>query len=787
MTALRTKTLRDLRTHRGQVLSIAALVACGVMVVISMRSTYETIRDTRDAYYVSQRFADVFATVKRAPESLRPRIAALPGVGAVETRVVLAATLDVRGKRDPAVGQFVSVPSPARPMLNELHIFSGRYVAPDRNDEALVSVLFARANNLQVGDSLGAVINGRWQRIRIVGIATSPEYVFEIGSAGVIVDNRNFGILWMRREALAAAAGMEGAFNSVTLGLAPEAKARGVIDALDDLLGPYGAVGAVDRTNQLSARIISQELMQLDGIAKVFPIFFLAIAAFLLNVVLSRLVSTQRTEIGALKSFGYSNRAIGMHFLAFAVSAIAIGAVLGVLSGMWLGTVYTKMYTRFFGLPSLTHHTQWDTAAAAIAICGGAAVVGAMSAVRAAVRLPPAEALRPPSPMRFRPLLLERLGLARALSPAVRMVLRNLERRPLRTGASIFGIALASAVLVAGMYPFDAISSVIDIQFRRGQRDDLAVTFSSPRAIGAVRELETMAGVRHVEPFRSTAVRARHEQYTRTVPLLGIERGGTLRNLIDVDGVTYAMPSGGAVLSASLARVLHVAAGDTVRAQLLERGEEVRPLVVAGVFDEPMGFGIYMSREAVNHLLREDDLLSGAYLSIVRGSEAGVVTALQARPLVAATTSRAALLEYFERSVAESIAVSATIVILAAVIIAVGVIYNGSRVALAERGRELASLRVLGFTRGEVSRLFLGEQGTITLLALPLGSVLGFGLATILARAFATEEYSFPVMINRSTYILAAGVVLVTAVVVSFAVRRRIDRLDMIATLKTGE
>jgi putative ABC transport system permease protein len=785
--ALDRKLLRDVVKHRGQMFSIALLVACGVMTVVGMRSTYDSVRLARDSYYDHYRFADVFASLKRAPESIGSRVAAFPGVGAVQTRVVLNATIDVPGLAEPAIGLFVSVPATRHVMLNDIHIVDGRYVASDRDDEVLASAVFSTTNKLSVGDTLGAVINGRWKSLRIVGIATSPEYTYEIGGGNLFVDNSKFGVLWMRREALAAAAGMEGAFNSLALKLAPNADERPVIEQLDDLLAQYGGVGAVGRADQPSNSIIEGELSQLRGIATVFPLVFMVIAAFLLNVVLSRLIATQRTEIGTLKSFGYDDVSIAVHYLGFAFAAVALGSALGVAGGIWLGDVYTDLYRRYFGFPDLQHRIGWGTMLAAISISTVAALSGAAGAARKAALLPPAQAMRPPSPSRYRPLLMEQVGFRPPRSPAARMVMRNLERRPFRTLASSIGVALASAVLVSGMYPYNAIDRLMDIQFRQAQREELSIAFNSAVPFDVKHSLAAYEGLKRVELTRSTLVRMSIGHVRRTVPLTGIDGSGVLRVLIDSRGERHTIPSGGVVLTRSLATVLNARLGDTVSVTLLEKASRRDAMVVSGIVDESVGWGGYVELAALNTLMRDGQLATGASLGVERGMVDELAQRLRRTPAVSGVASRLDLLEYFERSVAESILISAGIVIFAAVVIATGVVYNGARIALSERGRELATLRVLGFTRRECSTFFLAEQGVIIALALPLGSVAGLGLASLLAAAFRTERYSFPVTIYPSTYVFAILVVLGAASVVALLVRRRIDKLDMIGALKSGD
>ena len=785
MTALRRKLLRDLWRSRTQVLSIASVVGCGVMAAMAMRGTLTAVGEARDRYYAEHRFADVFASVKRAPESLADRVAELPGVGAVQTRVVIAATLDVPGLAEPATGQIVSVPTHRQPMPNDLVIRTGHY--PSVGDEALVSEQFARLNTLTVGDTLGGVINGRWQRLRVAGVATSPEYVYEMGAGGFMVDNRRFGVLWMTRDALERAAGMDGAFNNVAILLAPGANETDVIARLDRLLTPYGTVGAHGRADQVSNAVIVDELHQLRAIGKVFPMFFLGTAAFLLNIVLSRLIATQRDQIAALKAFGYSDTSVGLHYLGFAAAAVAIGAVLGLLAGTWLGERYTSLYAKAFRFPTLEYRTDWGVAGVAIAVTAGAALLGALGAVMRAVRVPPAEALRPESPARYRPLLLERLGLGAHIPTSARMVLRTLERRPWRTSASIVGVGLAGALMVAGLSPWDAVNRLMELQFEQIQREDLTVAFIEPRAARAVSELGSLPGVMLVEPFRSTPVHLRNGARLRKTQILGLEGNGTLRVLLDMHGHRHAIPPDGVVLPVGLAEALGAHAGDTLDVGLTERGGANRRVVVVATLDEMIGASAYLERRALNRLLREGDVVSGAYLAIDEAAETAVFARLKRLPGVAGTSSRAAMLDNFRKTMAENIGTSVGIVMFAACVIAAGVIYNQARISLSERGRELASLRVLGFTRGEVRTMLFGEQAIVTIAGIPLSFVLGAACAAWLMKLFEAERHRFPTVVHTSTYAIATIVVITAAVGAGLAIRRRLDRLDLVAVLKTRE
>ena len=787
MRTLDLKLLRELRRHWVQVTSIALVMGCGTMTIMGLRSTLTSIRAARDSYFDAYRLGDVFAHLQRTPDAIAPRIAAIGGVAAAQTRIVRDVKLDVPRLAEPAIGHVVSIPDSPRPMLNDLQVRRGRWIAPGRDDEVLISERFAELNRLGPGDSLAAVINGRWQRLHVVGVAISPEFVVEFAGGGFFVDNRRYGIVWTSARAVETAFDMKGAFNDVVVRLAPGADEQAVIGELDRLLRPWGSAGAIGRRDQPAARALDDEFAQLRTNATVYPMFFLIVAAFLLNVVLSRLVSSQRDEIAALKAFGYTDREIGWHYLGFGIAAVLCGAALGVPAGVWMGARFTSLYKDYFRFPTLPSVVDWGAAAFAVTVSGGFALLGTLSGVRRVMKLPPAEALRPESPARFRPLLIEHLGLGKFASATMRMILRNLERRPIRTGSTVVGVALAVALLASGRFPYDAFDRLLEVEFHMAQRYDAVATFIDTRPASAAHELAHVEGVLSAVAFRSTPVRITRGAVSRTTAITGLEPSDELYHLVDIDGGEYRAPPRGCVVGLRLARVLGIHTGDTIRVELLEHGEETRPLVIVGMFDPMLGEGLYMSRSALNELMREQDAANGAHLSIAPGREDAVFAQLKDFPGVAGAASRAATIRNIDEQIRQSMTFVLTLITTSACIIAMGVVYNAARIALSERGRELASLRVLGFTANEVAGMLLGEQLAVLLLALPAGVGIGALFSFALSRAFATERFHFPFIVALDSQLFAMSVVVGAAALASLIVRRRIGRLDMVTALRTRE
>jgi len=785
--ALDRKLLRDLWHMRGQAVAIALVVACGVATVVTSRVGYESLRESQAGYYAAYRFADVFAALERAPESLRAALAAIPGVAAVETRIVAQVTLDVPGLAEAATGRLVSIPAIRVPILNDVHLRRGRWIEPGRPDEVIASEAFADANRLEVGDRLGAVLRGRWQSLHIVGIGISPEYVYEIQGTNLFPDNKRFGVLWMSRDALGPAFDLDGAFNDVSLQLAPGSRELDVIDRADRLLDRYGGLGAYGRKDQISHSFLSDEIRQNRVFGTIMPAIFLGVAAFLLHIVLARLVATQREQIAVLKAFGYSSLDVGMHYLELALVCVLAGSLLGAVLGLWWASEINRMYGEFYRFPLLRYAPGATVVAIGVGVSAAAAFAGALSAVRRVVALPPAEAMRPEPPASFRAGGLERTRLMRLLPASLRMIWRNLTRRPGRAALSVLGMALAVAILIVGYYFVDAIDYLGTFQFRGVQREDVTVLFHDPRPARTRYELRALPGVSRAEPFRVVPARLRYEHSQRRVALFGLEPGSELRRILDADGGVVPVPREGAVLTAKLAEILGVRAGDELQIEVLEQGRPVRTVRVAGVANELIGLNAYMDAGALHRLMREGDSISGAFLRVDAAATATLNAELKRMPAVAGATTRLAALQGFEETLARSLDVFTTVLVTFAAVIAAAMVYNAARIALSERGRELASLRVLGFTRGEVSVLLLGEQAILTALAIPLGFAIGYRLCAALASAYQWEFFRLPLVVSTRTYGFAVAVVLASALGSALAVRRRIDRLDLVAVLKTRE
>ncbi|MGE0159872.1 MAG: ABC transporter permease [Gemmatimonadales bacterium] len=788
MRTLDLKILRDVRHLKGQLISVAALVACGIAAFIMLRSMHGYLLGSQQSYYADYGFGDVFARAVRAPAAVEEKLASVPGVDRVETRIVRDVLLDVPGLAEPATGRMVSLPDHRPVRLNRLHLRSGRLPEAGRRDQVVVSAAFAAANDLHVGDAFGVVLNGRWQRLTIVGTAISPEFIYEISGMGPpFPDNRRFGAMWMSEGALAAAFEMEGAFDDVVATLEAGASERPVLVAFDELLEPYGGTGAYDREAHLSHQFVTSEIDETQVTASFFPALFLIVTAFLLQTTMLRLVRMEREQIGLMKAFGMGGSTVAFHYVKLALVPVAGGALAGTALGIWLANAMAGMYARFYQFPEVDFHLDAAVVWTALAISLVTGVAGAVAAARRVVRLAPAVAMAPPTPPRFRTSGIESTRFGRWMSPAHQMILRNLSRSPVKSATTAAGVAMALGVLVALLSMFDAIDVIADLQFNQVSREDVAVYFDATRSPGALSEIAHLPGVLAVEPIRMVPARISHGHRERRVAIEGLSADVELRQIVDADFRVHQPPVDGVMLSRSLARRLDVVTGDSVRIEVTEGERPVTTAAVSGVVDELMGMGVYMGSDALYDLLRESRTVSAALLSTDPTRQDELYARLKHLPGVSSVLVKDVVVQGFDETIQESFRISLVATLVLGMGLVMAIVYNQARVSLSERGRELASLRVLGFSRREVAGMLLGEQWILVVLALPLGLALGWTLVLAVMLRFESDLFRMPVVADPETYLTGSALVVLAAAISALLVRRRLDRIDLISVLKTRE
>jgi putative ABC transport system permease protein len=787
MRALDRKLLRDIRRLWAQALAIAAVLSVGVMIMVMAFGTQRSLTETRDTFYDRARFADVWSSAARAPKSLVEEIAAIPGVARVEPRISQYAVLDLPDMSDPAMAQILSIPASGAPEMNALIVKEGRLPEFGRRDEVVVNEAFALAHDYGPGDGFSVTLNGQKRDVRITGVVLSPEFIYTIGPGSIMPDDERFGILWMAEDVLAAAFNLSGAFNSVTLSVTRGTDLAPVRDELERLLKPYGGTGSYARDQQVSNAFLDGELEQLDVMARIVPPIFLVVSAFLVNMVLGRLIQLEREQIGLLKALGYSTGEIAAHYLKLSLGIGAIGVLIGWLMGLAASQAMASVYVEYFHFPYLVFAQRPSVYVIGAAAGLFAALIGAMMAVRRVVGLSPAVAMSPPAPTRFRRGLFDRL--IRVLRPQqpTMMILRAIGRWPLRAALTSLGISISAAIIVAGLFMFDSFDELLDVAFVQANRQDAILEFAIERPEAVLDAVENLPGVMRAEGSLSIPVRLHHGHLTRTIGIEAARPGNDLVRVFDGDERVEVAPEHGIVLAKRLAGHLDARVGDVLEIEFLQEGDTRHRVPVTGTVAQFFGLSAYMDLETASRILGHAPRLSLANVDIDPAAREELFAAVKASPAISGITYMSEVREGFDETIAESAGITMTVYTFMAALIAIGVVYNSARIQLSERARELASLRILGFTRGEVSYILLGELFILTLVAIPLGLVMGYGMAAGMVQSFESDLYALPLIVTETTYWRAAGVVAGATVISALIVRRRIDRMDLVAVMKTRE
>jgi putative ABC transport system permease protein len=787
VSALDIKLLRDLVRLWAQALAIALVIAGGVATLILAVGSYRSLDETRTAYYERYRFADVFAVVARAPKTVVEQVLQIPGVAAAEARIAKLALLDIPNYLEPATAQIISLPDVSDPQLNRLYMRLGRTPEPGRSDEIVVNDTFAKAHGFGIDSRFSAILNGRKRDLVIVGTALSPEFIYTVGPGDIMPDDRRFAIIWMSEKALAGVYNLDGAFSSITVKLLRGASEREVIARMDALLDPYGGRASHGRKDQTSHAWIDHELDMLSNMSRTLTPIFLLVSAFLVNLTLSRLVALEREQIGLFKALGYANRAIVAHYLKFVIAIVIVGVLIGSAAGTWLGVFITQFFGDYFHFPFLVFAKSPDLYVIATGLSLVAAVLGASRALRDVVKLAPAVAMQPPAPQLFRKLLPERISLEKFFSQPFVMTVRNVTRRPLRAAFTMLGMASATAILIVSIFVRDTMEHLIDVTYFIADRQDATISFVEKRQADVVQQIGRFPGVLAAEPYREVPVRIRNGSVERRIIVSGRPRRADLNRIIDINLQPVVLPESGLAISSMLAQVLGVKAGDSVEIDLLEGVRRTVSVPIAALVEDYFGIRGMMDSEALARLMRESPTVTSVNLSLDQNQREAFYAAVKGTPIISGLGLQRVSLANFRQSIALLITTMASIYTALATVIAFGLVYNSARISLSERARELASLRVLGFTRGEVLWILLLELAALTIVAQPPGWLMGYGLAWVMQTRLAGELMRVRLVVESPTYILASAIIFAAAIASALVVRARVNRLDLVAVLKTRD
>ncbi|HEV3004382.1 MAG TPA: ABC transporter permease [Pirellulales bacterium] len=790
MKALDRKLVRELRTSGGLLLAITSIMAVGVACYVALGFAYRNLAIAKRNYYAECRMPDFAIEVKKAPLAELAPLARLPGVVEIRPRVQFLATVDLQRVPEPLNGIVLSLPDRREPVLSDIVLRRGGYFSDTRDNEVIVNEAFARRHGLHPGHWVHLLLNDRRQELFIVGTAVSSEFTYLVGPGSITPDPEHLGVFYLKQSFAENVFDFAGATNQVLGRLAAGVPPDEVLRRAELLLAPYGVFTTIPLRDQPSNRFLSNEIQGLEAFGVINPVIFLSVAALVLNVLMTRLAEQQRVVVGTLKALGYLDRQVFAHFLKFGLCIGLLSGVIGIGLGYWISGAMNGLYRKFFEFPSLETHFYPETAVKGLVVSLACSLVGSVHGARAVLKLSPAEAMRPKPPSRGGAIWLERFGgFWRRLSFGWRMTLRNVFRHRFRSAAGAFAAAMGAALMTNALMLVAATQYMIEFQFQRIQRSDVDLGFKQEHGRDALDETLRLPGVDHAEPVLDVACTFVNGPHTRKSGITGLLPGARLTTPRDAAGRRLRIADTGLTLTRKLAQILHVERGQTIEVRPVKGLREPRTATVVEIADSFMGLAAYADIDFLSRLIGEEQATTGVQLAVASTPQArqGLYRELKRLPALQSVTARADAIANVMETLVKNQRVFIGLLVMFAGVIFFGSVLNSSLVGLAERQREVATLRVLGYTEWQVGGLFLRESLLVnslgTLLGLPLGYLLNVGITI----AYDTDMFRIPVVDPTWICVWTAIIGTVFALLAQAVVQSAIRAMDWLEALQTKE
>ncbi len=783
MRVLDRKLLRECRRSWGLLLTITLVVTVGVACYVSFGTTYRNLQQAKQRFYTQCRMADFWVDVKKAPLAELDRAVRLPGVAATRSRMSEYVTIGLPKVQRPLNGLVLSLPDRREEVVNDIVLKKGGYFSPQRQNEVIVSDEFAEAYRLAPGDTIEVVLNDRHEELILVGTAISSEFVYMLAPGAMVPDAKRFGVLYLKKSFAEEAFDFQGAANQLVGRLSFDQKepVKKILDRIETFLEPYGVITTTPLADQASNKYLSQEIEGLRAFAIFMPIVFLAVAALILNVLMTRTAQQQRTVIGTLKALGYSNATVFVHFLKFGLAIGLVGGLLGSVLGHLFSQGLTAEYRKIFIFPELMNEFSLSHHALGMAVSLLCALTGSLYGAYQVLRLQPAEAMRPRPPRKGHAVLLERFSLFwNRLGTTMRMSLRNVFRNRMRTVTGVMAACLGAGLLLDGFMMVAGTYYLMDFQFKWTRQADMELTFRHPVSFEALDEASRLPGVDRAEPVLTTACHFIAGPYRRKLAVMGLAKEARLTVPRDTEGHPIAIPDEGLLMSAKLARLMHVTVGDRIVVRPVEGLREAHEVEVKRLVDGYLGTAVYANLDWWSRTLGEEPILNGVQLALDGNlaSEKRLYRELKEIPTLQATASRHDMIRTMEETFMAVLNVFIGIFVLFTAVVFFGSILNASLVSLAERQTETATLRVLGYGPWQVGRVFLYESVLVNAVGILLGLPVGYLMTLGVAMVYDTELFRFPVVCPL--WCVVATVLFGAAFTISahLLVQRQIHRQD---------
>jgi putative ABC transport system permease protein len=780
-------TLRDIKSNKGQYIAIIMVVVVGIAMYNAISMSFHNLNSATESYYEEYRLPHLFVRLNNAPESVVDIIGRSDGVSSAQGRLVLDVPMEIPGYEGRVQARIVSVPRSNKGALNKLHLEEGRYVSGDHRDGVLVEKLFMEFHRLDTGSSIYPIINGKRVELKVSGKAISPEYIYAVPSAqDMMPDNERFTILYLEHSFVQQLTGYDGMVNEVVLHLEDEGKVKEVKKELEDRLKHYGLISITERKDEVSYAMMDTELNALQSMGFAYPAVFLLIGSIVIYMLLIRLVDNQRRQIGVLMALGFTKGAILFHYIGYALLVGSVGSVLGSLAGVRLAGALTRYYLTFFNIPVLQVKTYADVVILGILMSVVFCGVAGYNAAKRVLRISPAEAMRPVAPIEGKKWWGERiLPFLAGLRISWRLTFRNMWRNKKRTVFTVASIAMTVGLMISIMTMLDSMEYLFDKAFGDALSYDYKVVFTGSVHRDVVKDLDEYKDVTYAEPMAEYPVRLVNGWRNENTMVTGLVQGSRVYKLFDIKGNRVEVPREGILLTEGLAESLGVKRGDTITVEALNKPGSERKIAVKGIVEQYMGGSAFMEVGALNEVLREGSTINAALVNLRYNSEefAGDIEGM---PYVQSVKEPDDMVKQYNEYMGLIYAYIGVIVALSC-IMGFAIIYNTTTISIMERKRELASLRIMGFTNKQVAELIFNENTAVSAMGLIIGMPLGMYMAAQILKLMPEDMISLPLVIFPKTYVLAAATVAMFVILAQLANMRRISRMDLVEVMKSRE
>lgn len=781
------KLLRDIKEARGQFISILVIVVIGVMFYSGINSTFRNLSVASEKYYKEYRFADLWVDFYRAPENAVERVNSLPYVKTTTGRLVMDASMTVSDEN--ATLRFITLPEVKEDIVNDIVIKSGRYFGKEETNQCLVEEEFYKAHNMKLGDYIYPVISGNEVKMKVIGAVKSPEFIYTLKDGGELMpDNSRFGIVFIKKSFGQEIFGFHGSINSACILLESGVDLEKAKDDIERDLKSLGVMGVIDRENQISNKMLSEEMRGLQSMAGAFPVVFFIVAAVIIYIMMSRMVENQRTQIGVLKALGFSNMQVLYHYLSYSVFIAITGSAIGSIFGMYLGAAFTNLENMYFHLPLADMRMYPDLILPASALTLIFCLLAGYNSCKKVFKILPSEAMLPKAPPIGKKIFMERVKLIwDNTTHAWRMILRNVFRHKRRALLTSTGIIFCVALLLVAFSMKDSIDFMVEQQYKNIQDYDIKVSFSRLLNLEEILEIRNISHVAKVEPVLETGVEIQNGWRKKTIGFTALIKNPEMYRVVDKSGQALSLPKDGILIPEKLSTSLDIKPNDTVFLKPYFPGKEKREVTVKGIAAQYIGLSAYTSMENVNHIFGEGLMGNSAVIKLQDSTfEKDVKDELKNMASVASVQSKSDALNALMKNMG-AMSSSIGVMILLAAILSIAVVYNTATINIFERQRELATLKVLGFKDNEIKKLIFNENYMITVFAILVGLPFGNWLGITMMLSFTTDFYSFPFIAESRTYVLSAVLTLLFTMLANFILMKKIKSISIVEVLKNRE